>query len=437
LVDDDSSKGIFRVNRRAFTDPDILALEQGQIFERCWLYAAHESELPLRGDFVVRTIAQRHIIIVRGTDGEVRGFFNTCTHKGAQVCRESSGNARGFRCPYHSWFFGTDGKLTTVPQEEAYGPHFDKQKHGLVEVPRLDICHGFIFLSLAGQGQTLPEWLAGAVDILALVAAEGEQGMEIVKGSHSYKIKSNWKLLLENSSDGYHLAPVHQRYLGHLEEMNGADEMRRLSGSVKTTVTPLGNGHCAVETTPPLGGRITAYWHSTFGEHRRQAVAARRSWFAERYGEERAKQICDTARVVQIFPNLMIQDIMVTSIRQFFPTDTGEMIVNAWALFPKNQDDEDRKMALEVFPIFLGPGGFATPDDIEILESCWQGFANKEVEWHDNSRGVHRDQTSARSDDESQMRAFWRQWDTMITGRKGNSVANVVPAPALGLDAAE
>ena len=102
LVIDNQQDGLFRVNRQAFLSQEILALERQRIFERCWIYAGHETEVPNSGDFCSRRVAGRPVILVRGEDGVVRVLLNTCTHRGAFVCREHTGNARTFQCPYHA-----------------------------------------------------------------------------------------------------------------------------------------------------------------------------------------------------------------------------------------------------------------------------------------------------------------------------------------------
>ena len=96
LVIDNTREGLFRVNRRAFTDPAILALEHGRVFERSWIYAGHESEIPQPGDFRARKVAGRPVILARGADGKVRVLLNTCTHRGALVCRQPAGNTKSF-----------------------------------------------------------------------------------------------------------------------------------------------------------------------------------------------------------------------------------------------------------------------------------------------------------------------------------------------------
>jgi hypothetical protein len=91
------------------------------------------------------------------------------------------------------------------------------------------------------------------------------------------------------------------------------------------------------------------------------------------------------------------------------------MEINAWALAPIDESAEDSALRLDNFLTFLGPGGFATPDDVEMLESCQRGFANREVEWSDNSRGMKSEHPLVT--DELHIRAFWRRWNQLMTQR--------------------
>ncbi len=114
---DDRAAGLFRVNRRAFTDPQCLEEERARLFGRCWIYVGHESEVPHGGDYIARTVAGRPMILVRGDDKVIRVLLNTCTHRGALICRQKSGNAKTFQCPYHAWTFNSRGRLIGVPGE--------------------------------------------------------------------------------------------------------------------------------------------------------------------------------------------------------------------------------------------------------------------------------------------------------------------------------
>lgn len=107
----DKEKNLFKVARRSFTDPEILAAERERIFNRCWLYLGHESELPKPHDFVTRSVGGRPILFNRDGAGALHAFFNTCPHRGAQVCRDRAGSAKAFQCFYHGWTFSPEGKL--------------------------------------------------------------------------------------------------------------------------------------------------------------------------------------------------------------------------------------------------------------------------------------------------------------------------------------
>ncbi|MDO9459908.1 MAG: Rieske (2Fe-2S) protein, partial [Alphaproteobacteria bacterium] len=100
-VIDDGDGGLFKVARKSFVDDAVLEDERRRIFDRCWLYLGHESEIAKPGDFVTRAIAGRNLIFNRDRSGAINAFYNTCTHRGAMVCREIKGNSRNFACFYH------------------------------------------------------------------------------------------------------------------------------------------------------------------------------------------------------------------------------------------------------------------------------------------------------------------------------------------------
>jgi len=409
LVIDNTADGLFRVNRRVFTDPHMLELERQRVFEHSWIYAGHESEIPQPGDFRARNVAGRPVVLVRGSDGQVRVLLNTCTHRGSLVCRQPSGNTRSFQCPYHAWTFSNQGELIGIPGEDAYSAAFDRRELALAAAPRLESYRGFVFISFDPAIEGLIEYLTGAREYLDLVCDQSEVGMEIVGGTQLYSMRANWKLLVENSIDGYHAPTTHQRYLDFLLDSGVDARGLRRTGSGKS----LGNGHAVIESSPPPGGRPIASWAPWFGEAKKAELEAMQRQFEARFGVERAYKITQTSRNLLIFPNLIINDIMAITVRTFFPRTPDYMDITAWALAPKEESPDNRALRLDNFLTFLGPGGFATPDDVEMLEACQRGFANREVEWSDISRGMKREHPL--TNDELQMRAFWRKWHELIT----------------------
>ena len=405
---DDQREGLFRVNRRAYTAPECLAEERARLFERCWIYVGHESEVPHAGDYRARTVAGRPMVLVRGDDQVIRVLLNTCTHRGALICRQKSGNAKTFQCPYHAWTFNSRGRLIGVPGEESYGAAFSRDELKLASPAGVDRYRGFIFACLDPAADSLYDYLGGAKEYLDLVADQSEVGMKVVAGQQSYSARANWKLLAENSVDGYHALALHQRYFGYLNEVGV--EVKNFNTHQR--VLDLGNGHAVLEFQVPWG-RPVAQWAPPFGEHRKAHFEELRQRFDARFGRERAWRICETSRNLVIFPNLVINDIMAITIRTFYPVSPDYMEVDAWALAPIEESAEDSALRLDNFLTFLGPGGFATPDDVEMLESCQRGFANLEVEWSDLSRGMKREQPLVT--DDLQMRTFWRRWNQLMT----------------------
>ena len=121
-VVEDIPAGTFRVNRAALVDEAVFRDEMRSIFERCWLYVGHESEIPKPGDFRARDVGSRPLVFWHGHDGVRRVFYNSCRHRGALVCRVPEGNARSMNCFYHAWTYGSSGALNGLPDEEGYGP---------------------------------------------------------------------------------------------------------------------------------------------------------------------------------------------------------------------------------------------------------------------------------------------------------------------------
>ena len=133
------------------------------------------------------------MILVRGDDKVICVLLNTCTHRGALVCRQKSGNARTFQCPYHAWTFNSRGQLVGVPGEESYGEAFSRDELRLVSPAQVDSYRGFIFVCFDPAACTLYDYLAGAREYLDLVADQSEVGMKVVAGQQSYSARANWK----------------------------------------------------------------------------------------------------------------------------------------------------------------------------------------------------------------------------------------------------
>ncbi|HEY7066336.1 MAG TPA: aromatic ring-hydroxylating dioxygenase subunit alpha [Chloroflexota bacterium] len=424
LVVDEPEAGRFRVHRSALTSPEIFALEQERIFERGWLYVGHDSEIQRPGDYRRRMVAGRPLFLVRGGDGVVRVLFNTCTHRGAQVCRRDEGNAEVFQCFYHAWTFNNRGELIGTPDPDGYPPGFDRAKRALQAPPRVDSYRGMHFVSFNPDVAPLAEYLGPARELIDLTfdAAEPLGGWTILAGTAKYAIGANWKLLIENSIDGYHFASVHQTYVAYMAAKragvgagtNGTQATLAATAGLTTTARgfALLGGHAGFLSSAP--GRGIASPSPLWSEAANREVERVRALLLARFGEARGRQMAEMSRHLLIFPNLLFQDSHTGfRFRQITPIAPDQLEVLQWELVPRQEHDEVRAYRLENSLLFLGPGGFGTPDDVEALESCQFGFRAREVEWSDVSRGLHRE---ALAEDELQMRAFWRQWHAQMQG---------------------
>ena len=425
----------FKVHRSSMVSQEIYELERRNIFDRCWLYLGHESEIPGPGDYVRRVVAERPLFFARDRDGSLKVFHNTCPHRGALICRTDQGNAQVFQCFYHAWSFNTTGELIGMPDIEGYGPDFDRSELGL-RSPRFESYRGFIFVCFDEETVSLTEYLAGAAEYLDLVADQSAAGMKIIPGSNRYSIKANWKLLGENSIDGYHAIPTHQTYFDYMA--NGSATMM---SDRKGFGRALGNGHGVIENDS-IYGRPIAMWHPYFGEEARPEIQSIKDDLIARFGRTKALRMCEKSRNLLIFPNLIINDIMAVTIRVYQPTGPNGMDVTAWEMAPAGETGSLLHRRLDSFLTFLGPGGFATPDDTEALESCQLGFGSGGVEWSDLSRGMTR---SPRGNDELQIRTFWRRWQSLVAdlpytesyehGLLPGEIPEVVPTPEIAASA--
>ena len=423
LIIDDRDDGIFRVHRSVFVDREIFEQERAKIFDRSWLFAGHRSEFPKPGDFVTRWVGGRPVILAHGDDGEVRVLMNTCRHRGNLVCRDAKGSgAEFFRCFYHGWIYNTRGELKGIPGEEAYSDAFDRDALGLEPAPRMHNHRGCIFISFDPEIESFEAYMADALAVLDNTLDLGD--MEFVPGQFKYSMRANWKLLVENSMDGYHAAYTHERFFSHWMRSEGfgnALQSRSMppaerggTSNMRLGAVPLGNGH--VTTYYPSADGRPAVNRGYLEKHAGDDLQKFRAGLVDRYGPERARKVEGGAGNYLIFPNLMVIDGWWV-FRTFYPSSPDYMEINGWACLPKNDPPALRKARLEWYLAFQGPGGFATPDDVEGLEGCQMGFAtHKEVEWSDISRGMKGN--LAGGPGELQMRVFWREWQARMTTGK-------------------
>ena len=199
----------FTLEQPFYRDPEIFRRDMARVVARAWLYVAHVSEIPGPGDFLLYEIGEESIILVRGSDGEVRAFFNVCRHRGSRICLESGGKVgQALTCPYHAWVYDLEGRLIRA---RGMGEDFDKSAFGLHPC-RVREAHGLIFICLAEAGDPgVADFddVAGDLDACATLYRIADTR---VAHREIYPTRANWKLVVDNFRECYHCAPAHPGY---------------------------------------------------------------------------------------------------------------------------------------------------------------------------------------------------------------------------------
>jgi len=416
----DPARQIFRVHRDAYRSAAVFEEEKRKVLYKSWIVIGHESELEKKGDFVTRRVIDKELIFNRDTDGNVNVFYNSCLHRGPAVCKQKSGNRKTFVCPYHGWAFKSTGQLVSAGSHEfdaAYPAHyFQGGENGvsLMRVKNVAQRAGFYFVNFSDDPESLDDFLQGAGARLDRIASQTATGFEVISGVHEYEIKANYKLLCENSYDGYHLYQTHASYFDYMKDVLAGSDLPAGVGGVLMT---LGNGHGAFET-PIRSGRPVAQWLPHWGEEAKKLIEDKRNEVIGRLGEEVGANVCDYNSNMVIFPNSIINDQQTVLVRMIVPLSHDRMRVMAWTIAPKDEHPLLREIRMENILSFLGPGGFATPDDVSMLEWAQVGYETTDVEWNDFSKGMTPDENTLQSirkiDDEHQMRAYWLKWNSMM-----------------------
>jgi choline monooxygenase len=189
-----------------YVDPRILDLEHRTTFARTWQFAGRLDQLREPGEFVTFELAGEPLLVVRGNDGVLRGFFNVCRHHAAAVLTEPAGCVKRLRCPYHGWTYTLEGALKAAPAFEGV-ENFDPAEHGLVPVATA-VWENWVFVRIENDGPSLEEFLGA--DLIAQVRALGLGKLKWMERRH-YHFDCNWKVFVDNYLDGgYHVPHLHK-----------------------------------------------------------------------------------------------------------------------------------------------------------------------------------------------------------------------------------
>jgi len=206
LIEKHKSMPEFSLSSGFYRSQFVYQLELEQLLFKSWIYAAHISEIPEPGDYVLFDIGEDSIIISHDDHGEVRALHNICRHRGSRVCDHQSGNSKTFVCPYHGWVYENDGSLRTPRASEAY-VDFDKADYGLKAVA-VQQYMGLIFVNL----NTEAESFVPALDLISKPLGAYDLANAKIAQQKTYTVNANWKLCLENYLECYHCSSSHKYY---------------------------------------------------------------------------------------------------------------------------------------------------------------------------------------------------------------------------------
>lgn len=177
------------------------AFDMEHIFTRQWLFAGHECELQAPGDFLTLQVGPYPVVVVRGEDGAVRAFHNSCRHRGSRLCAEAHGQRMKLVCPYHNWTYELDGRLRYA---RDMGEGFDRSAYGLHPVACAHFA-GYVFICLADAPPPIAPLQEMAERYL------GPHDLKDARVAHESTLieRGDWKLVWENNRECYHCTPNH------------------------------------------------------------------------------------------------------------------------------------------------------------------------------------------------------------------------------------
>ncbi len=188
-----------------YTEPRVFALEKRAVFGRSWQMVGRTSQVAEAGQYLTAKVGDEPVIVVRGTDGRLRGFFNVCRHHAAAVMTEPCGKANQLRCPYHGWTYGLDGALRSGPDWEGMEA-FDVTENSLVPVS-VETWESFVFVHLGRDPVPFNEFVGEMVSQVAPLNFGQLQFCE----RRTWEINCNWKVFVDNYLDGgYHVPFLHK-----------------------------------------------------------------------------------------------------------------------------------------------------------------------------------------------------------------------------------
>lgn len=398
-----------KVHTTLYSDAAIFDAEMDRVFNNCWVWVGHVSEVAEAGSYKTAMIGLSPVIVSRDRKGDLHVLLNRCRHRAATVCEGKRGNTRSFVCPYHGWAYALDGALRTVPKDGEYEGVFDPSDYPLVRL-RHETYQGMIFATMNDQLQSLDNWLGKARKWIDLFMKQGGGYPLKVLGDHRFRFPGNWKIQLENTTDAYHFPVVHKSFVTSLDDET-SQVFDFLDG--EGFVEDLGNGHSVMVMIPELvdlDQNLDAPIPARFEGF---AQSLRDEGFAETEVRRLVRAVGGSGFNLNLFPNVACS---MAFFRVLTPISVNETEIHHVAIGGDGAPASFNRLRMRLHEHFQGPMGFGTPDDAEAWERVQKGSMAGPDEWIMINRGMSK---QAKTDEgnvrgavcsEVGMRAAYRQY---------------------------
>ena len=193
----------------AYTSQAWFDWEQEALFPKTWNFAGLVTDIAEPGDYVSVQCGIYPIFIVRGQDHRLRAFHNLCRHRGTQLLRAKGKSQKQIVCPYHNWTYSLNGQLETIPEEDSQYAHVEIDKSAFcLHQASVETWQNMVFVHPDPHPKPLMDWLADVPQHMG--PHQPEKLKEYDDMRVQYAINANWKILMENFIDGYHLSHLHE-----------------------------------------------------------------------------------------------------------------------------------------------------------------------------------------------------------------------------------
>ena len=355
---------------KRYTSEDLYDQEIRRVWSRTWQWACREEHIPNVGDYVVYDVGPYSIIVIRVAQHEIKGYVNSCLHRGMQLCdADSQGQGKQFlRCPFHGFTWHLDGTLKEVPCRWDF-PHLNEDEFNLPEV-RVGLWGGFVFINMDPDAQDLMAYL----EVLPNHFAHWPLQQRFVAMHVEKVLPANWKMAMEAFLEAFHVLQTHSQAVKTVGDANAQYDI--FGDNVTRFVHTIGYPSPHLRDQPSQEEQLQALgaWHLLEGANRLPEGETARSLLAADRRRELSNEMdvdlsgVSTSEMLDsieyfLFPNMFLfPGITIPMIYRFRPIDVDHCLHEILFLqpVPENQPRPApaQKVRLEIEDSYTTVDGF-------------------------------------------------------------------------------